>query len=185
MGVYYAAGVPYSSELYHFGIPHMQWYVRRFQNYDGSLTEAGKQRYYGKRNFDRKGNLSKKGIDRRATNINEAHKAWSQMEYGTGKKKLSAKDLKNREYLKQLSAQTGEGEARKARQSREVATQRYLKNKNPFKTKLLYKEMVQAGVQAQVEGIRYSARFMDASMDYVKFMGKKKGRKRSLSFTRP
>ena len=31
--------------VYHYGIPDMQWGVRRFQNKDGSLTEAGKRRY--------------------------------------------------------------------------------------------------------------------------------------------
>ena len=31
--------------IYHYGIPGMRWGHRRFQNKDGSLTEAGKRRY--------------------------------------------------------------------------------------------------------------------------------------------
>lgn len=30
-----------SDELYHYGVKGMKWYIRRYQNPDGSLTEAG------------------------------------------------------------------------------------------------------------------------------------------------
>ena len=33
-------------ELYHHGIKGQKWGVRRFQNPDGTLTEAGKERYF-------------------------------------------------------------------------------------------------------------------------------------------
>jgi hypothetical protein len=33
------------SELYHYGIKDMKWGVRRFQDYAGKLTEAGRLRY--------------------------------------------------------------------------------------------------------------------------------------------
>ncbi len=35
----------YESELYHHGILGQKWGVRRYQNEDGSYTEAGKKRY--------------------------------------------------------------------------------------------------------------------------------------------
>lgn len=44
MGNYYV--VYRSDELAHWGIKGMKWGVRRYQNPDGSLTAAGKKRYY-------------------------------------------------------------------------------------------------------------------------------------------
>ena len=39
------------NELYHHGIKGQKWGVRRYQNKDGSLTAAGKNRNYNKRNM--------------------------------------------------------------------------------------------------------------------------------------
>lgn len=38
----------YQNELTHWGILGMKWGVRRYENPDGTLTEAGKKRYYKK-----------------------------------------------------------------------------------------------------------------------------------------
>ena len=61
----------HESELYHYGVLGMHWGIRRYQNKDGTLTEAGKKRYLtdkgqltdkGKKAFyNRQGTLSKAG----------------------------------------------------------------------------------------------------------------------------
>ena len=35
----------YNNQIWHWGVKGMKWGVRRYQNADGSLTEAGKRRY--------------------------------------------------------------------------------------------------------------------------------------------
>lgn len=41
-------------EIYHHGVKGMKWGIRRFQNKDGSLTPAGKKRYYSPEELGRK-----------------------------------------------------------------------------------------------------------------------------------
>lgn len=36
-----------TTHLIHYGTKHMKWGVRHWQNYDGTFTEAGKERYFG------------------------------------------------------------------------------------------------------------------------------------------
>jgi len=55
MNTYYVAGFPYSDELYHHGTKGQKWGIRRYQNPDGTLTEAGKERYRkGKNDYTEK-----------------------------------------------------------------------------------------------------------------------------------
>lgn len=65
----------YSNELSHHGIKGMKWGIRRYQNYDGSLTAAGKRRYKSDSPEDAKRIVLKKGQELyRTTNKKEEHK---------------------------------------------------------------------------------------------------------------
>lgn len=57
--------------LEHFGTLGMRWYVRRYQNYDGTLTAKGRKRYYSDGTTGTNG-LTKKGKELRTTIINQA-----------------------------------------------------------------------------------------------------------------
>lgn len=60
MPIIFVSGIPYSDELFHYGIKGQKWGVRRFQNEDMSLTPAGRERY-SKSSFNasRNGSFSK------------------------------------------------------------------------------------------------------------------------------
>lgn len=65
-----------NDELAHYGIKGMHWYLRRFQNEDGSLTAAGRRRYLNK-----DGSLTGKGYE-------EAERL--RKEYATNRSKYNA-----------------------------------------------------------------------------------------------
>lgn len=94
----YYSTPPRSDELWHYGIKGMRWGVRRYQNEDGTLTEAGTKRY-----FHPWGTPTEKGRERKHQLNRKTLKAYDKMQKaksGTKKyKRLSDKfeKAKNRE----------------------------------------------------------------------------------------
>ena len=100
--------------LKHFGIKGMKWGVRRYENYDGTLTEAGKKRY-----LHSDGSLTKHGMKAEKRREEEFRKkgwvavqnaAANRFNVGIGKinKKYAEKYGPNREYGENFETKLGQ-----------------------------------------------------------------------------
>jgi len=75
-----------NEQLYHHGILGQKWGIRRFQNSDGSLTSAGKRRYYGQREdaqeykYNKSGESAWKGFQRKRAAQKEEMKKYGEWE---------------------------------------------------------------------------------------------------------
>ena len=94
------------TELYHHGIKGQRWGLRRFQNPDGTLTEAGKERYrknnyeYLKKNSEKNTpyiryfyNVSKNPVNSMLSNISKNE------EYISAKKNLDNAAKQSRDFM--------------------------------------------------------------------------------------
>lgn len=87
--------------LYHYGVLGMKWGVRRYQNKNGSLTPAGKKRYYDTPELNRQKAEMKSAKRARNISYNEWNNAHNREEYRAARERYMADSAKyNRAKLK-------------------------------------------------------------------------------------
>lgn len=97
----------YQAELYHHGIKGQRWGIRRYQNPDGSLTEAGKKRYNTVQNAAKEYVLRAKSAEEDAKYYRDAAKKAAKRYGGeSGDKKwlqdMYGDDWKDKGYMKDV-----------------------------------------------------------------------------------
>lgn len=101
----------YSNELYHHGIKGMKWGVRRFQNADGSYTDAGRKRYgYSEKVSQLKDaeKSAKKAYKKAESSGSYKEAGRTKMEY-----EFAKKDRQDQQIREKMAQEKGKSEARK------------------------------------------------------------------------
>ena len=89
-------------ELYHHGVKGQRWGVRRYQNEDGSLTEAGKARYY--KFFNDDGSRTYSG-DLHIRNTQRKYEQAKKSKFGSIKARQLEKELEDLNELEKIAKQ--------------------------------------------------------------------------------
>lgn len=118
--IYYVGAEPYSSDLCHYGIKGQKWGVRRYQNEDGTLTNAGKARYGTAENFNNKMSLKKANRESRKAYSKWYNRAADPFRNITKKQRAKTDDLQDKMLDSMKNAEEAKAKYRESNNSREV-----------------------------------------------------------------
>lgn len=139
----------YNEELYHYGVQGMKWGVRRYQNEDGSLTDAGRSRQA--RKYSRELNKMDKSTIRVKRTVKEAESTAAGFEQRAKRSRNAAKKM--------------EFEARAKNTRNSVNEERKLIENNQKKIDDLVKQIQKEGYTVNSRDVR---RFSNRGSDYAK-----------------
>lgn len=140
-------------ELVHHGVKGQKWGRRRYQNKDGSLTPAGKQRYGSAENFDRQYDAQQKAT------LNAAKKAVD----GSRELARSSRERENERSRKQQRIADKAVEEAVREKARKMSDQELREAVNRLNMEENYTRMMQNRERIDL-GESKSAKFMDYSM---------------------
>lgn len=150
--------IPYecSEELYHHGILGQKWGLRRYQNPDGSLTEAGRVRYGSVENLRK---IQDARADAKAYKIRTKAKLKATKKYNKEQEKIARKEQKKAE---KRSLKEYERYAKK-KEAIDKKYQNDFKKKNNSAAKAMIKEFAREAIWPNVKynGKKIIGAYMD------------------------